>query len=186
MTINWLAIASALDDNWLAITSARQFNADEGNSSAPLTCTAGTGTVAWSTDVILFVYRALWQSTGYHSHNMPNHHYGYCWRIQMVQFQANTEHLYNICTMLAQRRRRWANVVQMLYKCFAFAGIVSRGTGNKCIWPHNWTWQAVVKQTFLANTRRWTNGDLMLAQSRRRWVNIKSTLVQCLFACLKL
>ena len=26
-------------------------------------------------------------------------------------------------TMLAQRRRRWANVVQMLYKCFVFTGI---------------------------------------------------------------
>ena len=24
--------------------------------------------------------------------------------------------------MLAQRRRRWADVVQMLYKCFEFAG----------------------------------------------------------------
>ena len=29
-----------------------------------------------------------------------------------------------------------------------------------------------------ANTRCWTNVDLMLAQSRRRWANIKSTLVQ--------
>ena len=28
----------------------------------------------------------------------------------------NTKHLYNICTMLDQRRRRWSNVVQMLYK----------------------------------------------------------------------
>ena len=34
----------------------------------------------------------------------------------------NTKHLYNICTMLGQRRRRWPNVVQMLYKCFVFAG----------------------------------------------------------------
>ena len=32
-------------------------------------------------------------------------------------------HLYNICTMLAQRLRRWANIVQMLYKCFVFAGV---------------------------------------------------------------
>ena len=32
--------------------------------------------------------------------------------------------LYNICTMLNQRRRRWADVVQILYKCFVFAGIV--------------------------------------------------------------
>ena len=35
---------------------------------------------------------------------------------------ANTKHLYKICTMLDQRRRRWADVVQMLYKCFVFAG----------------------------------------------------------------
>ena len=31
---------------------------------------------------------------------------------------ANTKHLYNICTMLVQRRRRWAGVLQMLYKLF--------------------------------------------------------------------
>ena len=29
---------------------------------------------------------------------------------------ANIKHLYNICTMLDQRRRRWANVVQILGK----------------------------------------------------------------------
>ena len=34
----------------------------------------------------------------------------------------NTKHLCNICTMLDQRRRRWTDVVQMLYKCFVFAG----------------------------------------------------------------
>ena len=33
----------------------------------------------------------------------------------------STKHLYSICTMLAQRRRRWADVVQMLCKCFVFA-----------------------------------------------------------------
>ena len=32
------------------------------------------------------------------------------------------KHMYNICTMLGQRRRRLANVVQMLYKCFVLAG----------------------------------------------------------------
>ena len=34
----------------------------------------------------------------------------------------NTKHLHDICTMLVQRRRRWAEVVKMLYKCFVFAG----------------------------------------------------------------
>ena len=34
----------------------------------------------------------------------------------------NTKHLYNICTMPDQRRRRRAGVVRMLYKCFVFAG----------------------------------------------------------------
>ena len=33
--------------------------------------------------------------------------------------------VYNIRTMLVQRRRRWADVVQLLYKCFVFVGIVS-------------------------------------------------------------
>ena len=37
-------------------------------------------------------------------------------------YPANTKHLYNICTMLDQRQRRWADIVQMLYKCFVFAG----------------------------------------------------------------
>ena len=34
----------------------------------------------------------------------------------------NTKHLYNICTLSDQRRRRWAGVVQMLYKSLVFAG----------------------------------------------------------------
>ena len=42
-----------------------------------------------------------------------------------VIIPANTKYLYNICTMLDQRRRRWADVVQMLYKCFVLAWIVS-------------------------------------------------------------
>ena len=35
----------------------------------------------------------------------------------------NAKHLCNICTMLDQRRRHCADVVQMLCKCFVFAGI---------------------------------------------------------------
>ena len=36
---------------------------------------------------------------------------------------ANAKCLYNICKMLDQRWRRWADIVQMLYKCFVFAGM---------------------------------------------------------------
>ena len=39
-----------------------------------------------------------------------------------MHIPANTKHLYNICTKLNQRRRRWVDVVQMFYKCFVFAG----------------------------------------------------------------
>ena len=42
----------------------------------------------------------------------------------LKDYPANTKYLYNICTMLDQRRRRWADVVQMLYRCFVFAGIL--------------------------------------------------------------
>ena len=35
-------------------------------------------------------------------------------------FPPNTKHLYKICTMLNQHGRRWAGVVQILHKCFAF------------------------------------------------------------------
>ena len=45
----------------------------------------------------------------------------------------NTNHLYNNCTMLDQRRRRWADIVQMLYKCFVFAGPIA------CYWFTVWT-----------------------------------------------
>ena len=42
----------------------------------------------------------------------------------LVRFcPVNIKQLYKICTMLDQRRRRWAGVVQMLYKCFVFAGL---------------------------------------------------------------
>ena len=40
----------------------------------------------------------------------------------MDKLPANTKHLYDICTMLDQRRRRWADVVQMSYTCFVFTG----------------------------------------------------------------
>ena len=44
-------------------------------------------------------------------------------------FSTSTTHLYNICTTPAQRLRRWPNIVQMLYKCLVFAGLLFK----KCI-----------------------------------------------------
>ena len=44
------------------------------------------------------------------------------WQI-LTAFPANTKYLYNICTTSAQRLRRWFNIVQMLYKCFALTGL---------------------------------------------------------------
>ena len=44
-----------------------------------------------------------------------------------IPHPAITKHLYNIYTMLGQRRRRWADVVWMIYKCFVFARQASIG-----------------------------------------------------------
>ena len=41
----------------------------------------------------------------------------------MIMIQANANHLHYIHTTSAQRLRRWSNLVQMLYKCFAFTGM---------------------------------------------------------------
>ena len=46
------------------------------------------------------------------------------------------KHLYNICKTSAQRLRRWSNIVQMLYKCFVFAGMSlpsKHDTLKKCL-----------------------------------------------------
>ena len=65
---------------------------------------------------------------------------------------ANTKHLYNICTMLDQRRRRWAVVVQMLYKCFVFAG-------NAAVLPRS--------------MMRWAGVEVVFGQCRRRLTGIE-------------
>ena len=48
------------------------------------------------------------------------------WRDMVTGFLSHpvdTKHLYDICTMLAQRRRRWASMLQMLYNCLCLLGI---------------------------------------------------------------
>ena len=60
---------------------------------------------------------------------------------------ANTTHLYNICTMLDQRRRRWADVVQMLYKCVVFAGSVLNYCRSLC--SQRWCENTIIWTKFL-------------------------------------
>ena len=56
---------------------------------------------------------------------------------------ANTKHLYNICTMLVQRRRLWSDVVQMLCKCFVFAGKYPTKSDTVIWqWQYNNPWSA--------------------------------------------
>ena len=60
--------------------------------------------------------------------------------------------------MMDQRRRCWADVEKMLYKCLVFAG----------------------QEDFLPNVVHLSNVGSMLGQRRRRWPNIKTALDQCL------
>ena len=46
------------------------------------------------------------------------------WRKYYHWYTVNTKHLYNISTMLDQRRRRWVDVVLMLYKYSVFTGYI--------------------------------------------------------------
>ena len=58
---------------------------------------------------------------------LPLHDYDWATAVLCVCIAtpANTKHLYNICTTSTQRLWRWFNIVQMLYKCFVFAGTPS-------------------------------------------------------------
>ena len=94
----------------------------------------------------------------------------------------STKHLYNIWTMLSQRRRRWACVVQMLYKCFVFAGNSSwsgddyKPTLTQCLLkvgpasPVLASRHSVLISTFMLRVHAcWRNCHDALNQS---WVNV--------------
>ena len=65
---------------------------------------------------------------------------------------ANTKHLYTICTMLDQLRRRWADVVQMLYNFFVFSGRGFLGQGHFQPW-RVWSRGPAVFQRVSATSR---------------------------------
>ena len=50
----------------------------------------------------------------------------------MLREPVSTNHFYNTCTMLDQCRRRWADAVQMLYKCFVFAYLALEHYRRRC------------------------------------------------------
>ena len=99
---------------------------------------------------------------------------GFIWN----NIPVNTKHLCNICTMSVQRRRRWADVVRMLYKCFVFAEI-------PCVCGSPWTPTSTVQQSkhptlstscIPVNTTHLYNICTMSAQRRRRWADVVQLL----------
>ena len=72
----------------------------------------------------------------------------------------NTKHLYNICTMLDQRRSGWADVVQILNKCIVF------NNNNTPI-------------VLACTVHQKVNIPAMLGHSLRRFPNIGRSLIRC-------
>ena len=108
----------------------------------------------------------------------------------------HTKQLYNLCIMLDQRRKRWADIVHILYKCFVLAGIDLRPRLRwMCVKVK------VMLYTFLyvrilrlkrsgsgtvdadgsiwskpENEIRWLTVGIMMDQSLRRWSNIRPSV----------
>ena len=60
--------------------------------------------VCWPGIHLVFIHFEMWFATPPKS------------RLRCHLYPANTKHLYNICTISAQRLRRWFNIAQMLHK----------------------------------------------------------------------
>ena len=82
-----------------------------------------TGTlISQGSSIEMVISRWRFYKEGMYNQQFLDTPVGYC---ACLCFPVNTKHLYNICTMLDQCRRRWANIVQMLCKCFVFAAFLS-------------------------------------------------------------
>ena len=74
--------------------------------------------------------------------------------------------MYNTCPVLDQRRRRWDNVVQMLYKCFAGIGIrMKRKEQTKYYF---------FKTNIFLVTRRWKVVEEFLLESKKEHIHIEN------------
>ena len=90
-------------------------------------------------------------------------------RVPVSRIPANTKYLYDICTMSAQRRRRWADVVQMLYKYFVSGG---------CAWDH-YIYFPPALQAWIYGRRRFVCG-ISLRPGRSTEVINKHCVMSCL------
>ena len=87
---------------------------------------------------------------------------------------ANTKHLYDIYTTSAQRRKRWADVLYMLYKCFVFAGIArDEDVGPTLYKRYTNVLRLIARQS---KAHRWLMSGLTSQMLTRRWNNIGPTL----------
>ena len=76
-------------------------------------------------------------------------------------------------TQSAQRLRSWTNIVQMLYKCFVFAGCAPCGglpTNKGCVTVI--TVYAPYNDVYPVSTKHFNNIYTMAAQRLRRWASI--------------
>ena len=91
-------------------------------------------------------------------------------RIKLLQvIPANTRRWPSVWLILAHRLRRQPNIIPTLGQRLVFAGMAAVVAVNTL----------TASTTLPANTKLWINVVLMLGQRRRRWANIKATVVQC-------
>ena len=112
--------------------------------------------------------------------------------LTLVCAPANTKHLYNICTTLAQCLRRWSNiwsyVIQMFSVCLG-PMILRAGVSSGCASTEQRKprWQCLsvylcCEGNRQGKNRRSTIADVMLRQRRRSWRNVTSAMfVRVLF-----
>ena len=85
--------------------------------------------LAWIPSSEFTTIMQCWPSPRPTSHTYRNIHLALGERVCWLGCNpANTKHLYNICTTSVQHRRRWANIVQVLYKSFVFAGKITEAS----------------------------------------------------------
>ena len=101
---------------------------------------------------------------------------------------AKTKHLYTICTTSVQRRRRWTDVVQMVYKRFVFTACLFACFSLSCASSRPSVSSAMghsLRRFYMtcmgepANAKHLYNICTTSAQRLRRWSNIVQMSYKC-------